>query len=220
MSAKKKKRQNGTSQAAVAAMADRFARAYIAKGENATQAYLEVKPHVARTTAGVEGHKLLKLPRVQRAIAQMRAQLRKRFDLTTERVVHETARIAYFNPRRVLDEKGKPRKLHELDEDTAAGLHFEIAPGKNGQLRVERVRMARPSEKNAANEKLIKMLRLYDKPPPPPPPDPQAKGPTVDERETVRRLAFLLAKEEAATREVKPAPVPASEAKKKAPATA
>lgn len=210
------RQHTGSSKASKQAFRDRFVHAYMSHGENATRAYLAVKPHVTPKTAGVEGHRLLKVPSIQGAIDKARTVLRARFNLTTERVVHETARIAYFNPRRVLDDKGKPLDLSKIDEDTAAGLHLELAPGKRGKLRVERVRMVRPSEKNAANEKLIKMLRLYDKPPPPPP-DPSGER-AADPRDTARRLAFMLKQEAVATAKDGQAPPPKAKKKLEIPA--
>jgi len=51
-----------------------FALAYIASGENATKAYLALRPDVLRTTAAVEGCKLLRNPKVARAVADARAE--------------------------------------------------------------------------------------------------------------------------------------------------
>lgn len=179
-------KKSGTSKASVRERHERFVKAYIAKGENATEAYLEVKPHVTRATAGAEGHKLLKLPQIQKAIEKHRAELRARFALTTDRVVQELARVAYFNPKRLVNDKGKPLQLHELDDDTAAGVTIELDGDK-----VLRLRGVRPSEKNTSIEKAVKILRLYDKPPPPPP-DVDGNQLPEDPRETARRMAFLL----------------------------
>lgn len=196
-----------------AALHERFALAYIAKGENARAAYLEVKPHVTENTAGVEGHRLLKIPNVQKLIEKHRAELRQRFALTTDRVVQELARVSYFNPKRLVDARGKPIPLHQLDDDTAAALaSVEISEvetrgrGKN-KVVVNRLVKGRPFNKPTALEKSIKILRLYDKPPPPPPDE--AGEQHVDQRDVARRMAFLLAQEAHATeREQKPAPKP------------
>lgn len=51
-----------------------FALAYIANGGNATKAYLEIKPDVQRTTAAVEGSRLLRNPKVRRLVDDARAE--------------------------------------------------------------------------------------------------------------------------------------------------
>lgn len=179
----------------------RFAEAYIAKAENATQAYLEVKPHVTVLTAGVEGHKLLKIPKVQKLIEQRREELRRRFALTTDRVIQELARVSYFNPKRLVDEHGRAIPLHRLDDDTAAALAaIEITEttvqGKGrSKVVITRTTKGRPFNKTPALDKSIKILRLYDKPPPP---SPEAEEELPDVRETARRMAFLLARGAAA----------------------
>ena len=187
----------------MAALHDRFVKAYIAKGENATQAYLEVKPHVTVQTAGVEGYKLLKIPRIQKAIQEHREKLRARFALTTDRVIQELARVAYFNPGRAIGADGKPKALHELDEDTTAALQVEF----DGKGNVLKVRTPPSSAKNTAVKQAVKILRLEDRPPPPPPEPLQASQ--VDQRNLARRMAFLL-KQEAhrSSREANPDPKP------------
>lgn len=208
------KKKNGTSQKAVKERNARFVQAFMAAGENATEAYMVIRPNVARTTAGTEGHRLLKVPAIHQAIEEARAKLRAKFALTTERVVQELARVAYFNPRRMLDGKGKALKLHMLDEDTAAGLTIEL----DGDGKVLKMRTVPPSAKNTAVKQAVKILRLEDKPPPPPP-DPEGNQVlSADPRDTARRMLFLLRKG-AVEDERKAQPAPKA-AKKKVPAAA
>lgn len=197
----KKKLHSGKSRATVRAFHDRFVKAFIATGENATQAYLKVKPHVAINTAGAEGHKLLKIPEIQRAIEKHRVDLRARFALTTDRVIQELARVAYFNPRRVVGEDGKAKKLHELDDDAAAAMQVEL----DGDGKVLKMRTPAPAAKNTAVKQAVKILRLEDRPPPPPPDPVDAEQ--FDKRDLARRMAFMLAEEaHTSEREGKPQP--------------
>lgn len=184
-----RRKQAGKSKATVAAFQAAFVEAYIALGENATRAYLTVRPDVKETTGAVEGHRLLKIPKVQQAIEKRRAAIRARFALTTDRVMQELARVAYFNPQALTDEHGKTKQLHELSEDAAAALSLVI----DGKGNILQVRTPTPAAKNTAVEKAVKILRLYDKPPPPPPVD--ETGEQEDEREIARRAAFMLARE-------------------------
>ncbi len=199
--------RKGTSKASANERHARFVQTYIARGENATQAYLDISPKVTPGTAAVEGHRLLKLPKIQKAIEKARAELRAKFALTTDRVIQELARVAYFNPQRMAGEKGKAKQLHELDEDTAAALQIET----DGDGNVLKVRSPAPSAKNTAVKQAVRILRLEDKPPPPPPE--AADGRVEDPRDTARRMAFLLAK--GAHAEGKAQPEPASPKRKK-----
>ena len=177
----------------------RFVEAYFANRENATEAYQVLKPDVARNTAGAEGHKLLKKPEIHKAIEKRRAQIRAQFALTTDRVFQEHARISYFNPKKLVDAKGKAIPLHELDDDTAAALaSVEIVEteirgkGEDKVILTRRIK-GRPFNKPSTLREVSKILRLYDKPPPPPP-DEEGRL-AEDPQDVARRLAFLLERE-------------------------
>lgn len=198
---KKKRRHTGSSKAAKAEFYARFVKAFFAERENVTRAYLAVKPHVKENSAASEGHKLLKVPEIQQAIAAEREAIRERYALRADRVIQELTRVAYFNAQRTIGPDGKMKKLHEIDEDTAAGLQVEF----DGKGKVVRVRTPALGAKNTAVRQAVKITRLEDRPPPPPA-DP-VEGAQVDQRDVARRMAFLLEKEaHTKEREGKPAP--------------
>lgn len=146
-------------------------------------------------SSAVAAHRLLRDAKVQKLLEIRRADIRRRFALTTDRVMLELARVSYYNPRRLVDEHGRALPLHKLDEDTAAALaHFEVTEtqvtgkGKDKAV-VTRTTRARPFNKPQALNQAIKVLHLYEKPPPPPPDENERP---VDARETARRMVFLL----------------------------
>lgn len=173
----------GTSKRASQERRAQFCEAYIANGGNATRAYMETYACKNVGTASTEGHRLLKDPQVAAAIEARRSEIRAQYQLTTERVIQEIARVAYYNPKRLVDEEGKPKSLHELDDDTAAALAAVEIEVRDGVT----VWRTRPHSKNEALAKAMKILRLEDAPPPPP----NDTG-TVDSRETAKWLAFIL----------------------------
>lgn len=59
---------------------------------------------------------------VDRIEGELRAKARNGLDLTFERLTHEVARGAFFDPRRLANEDGSPKALHELDDDTASAI--------------------------------------------------------------------------------------------------
>jgi phage terminase small subunit len=43
-------------------------------------------------------------------------------ELTDERIKREIARLAYSDPRKLFNDDGSPKGIHELDDDTAASI--------------------------------------------------------------------------------------------------
>lgn len=197
--------KRGTSKKAALQRRRLFVDAYLAKGENATQAYMAVfGPGSSYDNQAVAASVLLKEPKVQQLIEQRRAELRAKFGLTTDRVYLEVGRVAYFNPKKLVDKEGRIIPLHELDDDTAAGLSAiemsETLP--DGTVREVRVR---PHNKVSALDTASKILKLYDRPPPVAP-----DAEPVDLREATRKLAFMLEREAVfAERDARPKPVQA-----------
>jgi len=79
-------------------------------------------------SAQVTASKILNRPRVYAYIQQRKKAAAGRVEITTARVLRGLLRIAEFDPRRLLDKKGRPVPIHKLDDDTAlgmAGLEFD-----------------------------------------------------------------------------------------------
>lgn len=162
-----------------------FADKYLANGGNATRAYMEVFNVEKENIAGVEGCKLLRNPSVSAYIDERRSAALSRSALTVERWYQEIARLSFFTPKKLVDENGKLKPLHELDDDTAAALGaIEAEVGADGTV----VTRVRPHSKTTALDMAAKVLRVYDAPPPPPPDD---SKPT-DPKENAKWLAFML----------------------------
>lgn len=100
------------------------------KDRNASQA--AIRAGYSREAAGQAGYSTLKKPHVRAAIDaandELMEQAKRIAGLTLERLTLEVARGAFFDPRRLTDEDGRPKALHELDDDTAsaiAGIELE-----------------------------------------------------------------------------------------------
>jgi len=87
---------------------------------NATQAAL--RAGYSPKTAASQGERLLRNVEVTQALLVARKAREDRTQITQDRVLKELARIAFFDPRRLLDADGKPKPIQELDDDTAAVL--------------------------------------------------------------------------------------------------
>lgn len=69
--------------------------------DNATEAYCRAYRTTNRNMAGVEGFKILRRPRVVRALKEARRAMAEKLEIKAERVLEEYRRIAFIDPRKV-----------------------------------------------------------------------------------------------------------------------
>lgn len=173
---------------------ERFAIAYVTNGENASHAYLQIRPNVKFTTAGANGHRLLKNAEVSEFIAKERDRLKTKYALTADRVLAEHAKLAFFDPQKLVDEDGEPLPLHLVDADTAAALGaIELRTveesGQGDDYKVTtKTHKFKPYSKPAVLAMINRILHLEEKPPEDPDTAP------IDHMDLARRMAFRLAK--------------------------
>jgi phage terminase small subunit len=131
-----------------------FIEAYLSNGANATDAAIQAG--FSPVSAASQGSRLLKNVNVAQEIARRRTEVVANLELSTERTLKEVSRIAFSDPRKLVDEKGKVKPLHELDDDTAAAIaSFEV--DKDGAIKYKFW------DKNSAIEKAAKVQGLYEK---------------------------------------------------------
>lgn len=87
---------------------------------NATQA--AIRAGYSERTARSQGQRLLTNADIQAAIQEAREAASNSLRITRDRVLQEYARLAFFDPRKLFAENGKPKDISELDDDTAAAL--------------------------------------------------------------------------------------------------
>lgn len=87
---------------------------------NATQA--AIRAGYSERTARQVGYENLSKPDIAAAIEAAQKLRQERTHITADRVLQELARIAFFDPRKLLNEAGHPKSLTELDDDTAAAV--------------------------------------------------------------------------------------------------
>lgn len=73
-------------------------------------------------TADRIGPELLGKTCVSQAIQEAIRQREQRTEITQDMVIRETAKLAFFDIRKMFDKNGKPLDILELDDDTAAAL--------------------------------------------------------------------------------------------------
>ena len=142
----------------------RFAEAYLTNGSNASQAAMAAG--YSEKTAYAAGSRLLKHVEVSTIIQQRRAELAKKYELTTESVIKSLAQAVHFDPRKMFNEDGSIKAITDLDDDTAAALAgFEVMEEKgSGDDRgkvVGYTKKVKWLDKNTAREQAMKHLGLY-----------------------------------------------------------
>ena len=144
----------GTSKASAADKRKAFVEAYFANGGNALQA--AITAGYAKNSAGVTGAKLLKDPRVLAEVTRRRTEIVANTELSTEQTIREVARLAFSDPRNIVNPDGSIKRLNELDADTAAAVaSYEV--DKDGVIKYKFW------DKNSAIEKAAKIQGLYEK---------------------------------------------------------
>jgi len=70
----------------------------------------------------VEACKLAANPKVVQRLYQLKDELKLRNMVTIERVLSEYAKIGFYDPRKLLDDEGKPKDISQLDDDIAGAV--------------------------------------------------------------------------------------------------
>ena len=142
-----------------------FCLEYLKTG-NASEAYRRAynAEKMGRDTINTKAKDLLANGRITARLAELRAPVVEETKVELSRVVKEIARIAFFDPRKMLNEDGTPKPIHELDDDTAAAIagikvrHTRSEDGETAAIIEYKI-----ADKNSASDKLMKHLGGYEK---------------------------------------------------------
>lgn len=129
---------------------------------NATQA--AIRSGYSPRTADKIGAQLLGKTGVAAAVRAAMALRATRVQVEADGVLQEIARVAFFDPRKLFDTEGQPLPIHQLDDDTAAGiagLETATERTRGGDAGVTVIRKYKIADKNSALEKLAKHVGLY-----------------------------------------------------------
>ena len=149
--------QNEHQSRGLAPKQERFVAEYLVD-LNATQA--AIRAGYSRKTAGAQGEQLLRNVRISTAVSEAMAKRAQATGVTAERVVQELARVAFADPRGILEwgpDGVKLRKSAELTDDQAAAVAevSESRTAAGGTLK------AKMHDKVRALELLGKHLGLF-----------------------------------------------------------
>lgn len=136
------------------------------KDRNGTQA--AIRAGYSPKTAQQQASDLLLKPLVRDAIEAVVIKAEQKAELTVERTLREVARLAFFDPRKLLNADGSPKPITELDDDTAACLAgLDIMEQYEGtgadRVFVGYIKKYKIADKNAALDKAMKHLGQYQR---------------------------------------------------------
>jgi phage terminase small subunit len=142
-----------------------FVREYLVD-KNATQAAIRAGYSV-KTAASI-GEENLRKPEIRTAIDVGLADLATRVGITAEMVLRERKRIAFFDPRKLLDSEGNPKPIQDLDDDTAAAIAgLDVVQMSGGEAIpgvISLVKKYKLAAKDTSLAALEKYLGLNEKP--------------------------------------------------------
>jgi phage terminase small subunit len=112
-------------------------------------------------------YRILRYPKVAAAIAEHDRALTAKLEITAERVLRETSRLAFSDHRKLYNADGSLKPLHELDDDTAAALVAvesvtRVGRGAEGASQLHKVKLG---DKQAALMMLGRYLQIFGEKP-------------------------------------------------------
>ena len=100
--------------------------------------------------------------RVSARVAELARAASAANEVTVERVVREFARLAFVDVRKMTNEDGSPKKLHELDEDPARAVQgVEVVTQGNAELGFGQVTKYKLADKRASLADLGRFLKMF-----------------------------------------------------------
>jgi len=154
----------GRSSAAAAERAQLFIEAYIANGGDGAAAARSAG--YAPKWAARQAVTLLRRPAVIKALSERREKLARKYELTSDSVIAELARIVHADPRRLFGADGTLLPMQDWPDDMAAVVASvetdELFDGKGpGRKFIGYTKRVRFWDKNSAIEKAMKHLGLF-----------------------------------------------------------
>jgi len=128
---------------------------------NATQA--AIRAGYSEKTSSEMGYENLNKPQIAQYITYLRAKREKRTEVTSDRVVKELAKLAFFNMEDVIDERGVTKELTEWSRDDLAAIQ-EVTEDKLGSEEDAVIirRKVKVSDKKASLELLARHLGIFN----------------------------------------------------------
>lgn len=128
---------------------------------NAKQA--AIRAGYSPRSAETNGNRMLRNAQVADAVDAAKADQQARSKLTADDIIEELRKIAFHDPRKAFAADGSLKAIHELDDETAAGvvsLEVRIGSGDDGEvIKTARIKFA---DKRSALVDLGRHFGIFD----------------------------------------------------------
>ena len=142
---------------------ERFANEYCVD-LNATAAYIRAGYNARGNSAEAAASRLLSNVKVRQLIQEREKKRVNKCEVTTENLLREASAIAFSDIRKLFNRDGSPKRIQEIDDATAAAISsIEVGEMTSGGKVTGRFCKIRLWDKNSAQDRLFRHLRLFDK---------------------------------------------------------
>ncbi len=136
-----------------------FAREYLVD-LNGTQA--AIRAGYSKKTAASQAERLLRNVEIQRFVQAGMDKRAGAIEISATRVLQEIAKMAFFDPRKLLNDDGSPKKISELDDETAMAVAgMEIVTKGNDDVGFADILKIKLTDKTKNLELLGRHLKLF-----------------------------------------------------------
>lgn len=140
-------------------MQEMFVREYLVD-LNATQA--AIRAGYSKKTAASQGERLLRNVEIASAVQAHMDKRAGAIEISATRVLQEIAKMAFFDPRKLLNDDGSPKKISELDDETAMAVAgMEIVTKGNDDVGFADILKIKLTDKTKNLELLGRHLKLF-----------------------------------------------------------
>lgn len=129
----------------------------VASGLSQADAYRAAYPRSTKwkdQAVWVQASALMANSKVSVRVKALAEKVEEEFVISTAKLLREAARIAFVDPRKLVFPDGKPKLLHELDDDIAAAVS-QVEIDEYGRQKFKM------HDKNNAQERLFKYKGLF-----------------------------------------------------------
>lgn len=131
---------------------------------NASAAYSRAGYRARGSSAEACASRLLRNAKVRRVIEQKQNEAVKRCEITAENILREAGALAFSDIRKLFNIDGSPKSIHEIDDSTARAIKsIEVGQIISEGRVIGQMCKIKLWDKNSAQERLFRHLRLFDK---------------------------------------------------------
>lgn len=127
---------------------------------NATQA--AIRAGYSKKTAASQAERLLRNVEIASAVQAHMDKRAGAIEISATRVLQEIAKLAFFDPRKLLNSDGSPKPIQELDDETAMAVAgIDIVTKGNDDLGYADILKIKLADKSKNLELLGRHLKLF-----------------------------------------------------------